>query len=314
MIKYQPQIIKLHFPDLFFAKAIENLTKAGVKAIGIDLVMSDPDKYSSKNDLLMSEAIQKSEKLWLPEKLMKYEKVRLKRKNYSLTNFTDSNYTRILYNYENIFYDADSSLGIVQLPPDYDMVYRRYLPFRKTEITNKKIPSFGFALVGKYLGLKGTDTAIVSDGFFKLGNKQIPMYDKSSVLINFYGSSRTFPHYKLMDILDDKEFKTKTEIENNIEWNTWDEMMSDSVTRNMFKDKIVIIGSTMPEDRDMLACSFAKGERKGDNIIYGVEYHANIVQNILSGNFLYAQSKESELFVILFSPLYHFTFRHSLEK
>ena len=60
---------KTPFPRFIFAKAIENLTKAGVKAIGIDLVMSDPDKYSSKNDLLMSEAIQKSRKVVVAGKI-----------------------------------------------------------------------------------------------------------------------------------------------------------------------------------------------------------------------------------------------------
>ena len=291
---------KAPFPRFIFAKAIENLTKAGVKAIGIDVVMSDPDKYSSKNDFLMREAIQKSRKVVVAGKIDEVRESQIQEgKNYSLKNFTDSSYSRIQYNYENIFYDADSSLGIVQVPPDYDMVYRRYLPFRETAITNKKVPSFGFALVGKYLGLKGTDTAVVSDGFFTLGNRKIPKYDRTSVLINFYGSSRTFPHIKLMDVLDDKEFKTKDEIDFDTDINSWDEMISDSVYRNMFKDKVVIIGSTMPEDRDMLACSFAEGKRKGDNLIYGVEFHANIIQNILSNNYLFPQSKESELLTIL---------------
>jgi adenylate cyclase len=281
---------KAPFPRFIFAKAIENLTEAGVKAIGIDVVMPDPDKYSSKNDLLMRAAIQKSGKVVVAGKIDEVRESQIQEeKNYSIKNFTDSSYSRIQYNYENIFYDADSSLGVVQVPPDYDMVYRRYSPFRKTGITNKKVPSFGFALVNKYLGLKGTDTAVVSDGFFTLGDKIIPKYDKTSVLINFYGSSRTFPHIKLMDVLDDKEFKTKDEIDFDTDINLWDEMISDSVYQNKFRDKIVIIGSTMPEDRDMLACSFAEGKRKGDNLIYGVEFHANIIQNILSNNYLYTQ-------------------------
>lgn len=303
------------FPRSIFAKAIENLTEAGVKAIGIDVVMPDPDKYSSKNDLLMREAIQKSGKVVVAGKIDEVRENQIQEgKNYSIKNFTDSIYTRIQYNYENIFYDADSSLGVVQVPPDYDMVYRRYSPFRKTGITNKKVPSFGFALVNKYLGLKGTDTAVVSDGFFTLGDKIIPKYDKTSALINFYGSSRTFPHIKLMDVLDDKEFKTKDEIDFDTDINSWDEMISDSVYRNKFRDKIVIIGSTMPEDRDMLACSFAEGKRKGDNLIYGVEFHANIIQNILSNNYLYSQSKESEILTILLLTAFSFYLSSFIRK
>ncbi len=306
---------KAPFARSIYAKAIENLTTAGVKAIGIDINMSEPDKYSSKNDLLLWQAIQKSGKVVIAGKIDEVRESQIQSmENYSIKNFTDSAYNRIQYNYENIFYDADSSLGIVQVPPDYDMVYRRYLPFRKTSITNKKVPSFGFALVNKYLGLKGTDTAVISGGFFILGNKKIPQFDQSSVLINFYGSSRTFPHIKLMDVIDDKEFKTKDEMEFDTDIDLWNVMMADPAYRQMFKDKIVIIGSTMPEDRDMLACSFAKGERKGDNIIYGVEYHANIVQNILSGNFLYAQSKESELLAILFLTALSFNISSIIRK
>ncbi len=292
---------KAPFPRFIYAKTIENLSKAGVKSIGLDVNMSEPDKYSAENDILLKEAIRKSGKVVVAGMIDIARENQIEEgKNYYLSNYTDTSFSKIHYNYENIFYDADSSLGIVQVPSDYDMVYRRYSPFRKTAITNKRVPSFGFALVNKYLSLKGTDTAIVSDDFFTLGNKQIPKFDRTSVLINFYGSSRTFPHYKLIDVLDDKDFKTKDEINLGADLNIWDEMISDSVTRNKFKDKIAIIGSTMPEDRDLLACSFAEGKRKGDNLIYGVEFHANIVQNILSNNYLYSQSKESELLVILF--------------
>ncbi|MFA7228400.1 MAG: adenylate/guanylate cyclase domain-containing protein [Melioribacteraceae bacterium] len=291
---------KSPFPRSIFAKAIENLTEAGVKAIGIDVGMPDPDRFSDSNDVMMREAIIKSGRVVVAGKIEEAREYQIKeRNNYSLNNFTDSNYNRIQYNYENIFYDADSSLGIVQVPPDFDQVYRRYLPFRKTAITNKRVPSFGFALVNKYLGLKGTDTASVNDDNFTLGGRIIPKFDRTSVLINFYGSSRTFPHIKLMDLLDDKDFNTRDEIELGTEINSWDEMISDSVYRNLFKDKIAIIGSTMPEDRDMLACSFAKGERKGDNLIYGVEFHANVVQNILTRDFLSPQSKSSEIILII---------------
>ncbi len=310
-----PQIDnKASLPRSIYAKAIENLTKAGAKAIGIDVVMSDADSYSVMNDTMLIHAIKKSGKVVVAGKIDEVREKQIEDSEYLLSNYTDSNYNKIKYNYESLFYNADSSLGIVQMPPDYDAVYRRYMPFRWTEITKKKIPSFGFALVNKYLGLKGTDTAKIENNYFILGSIKIPKYDKTSVLVNIYGPSHTFPYVTLMDILDDKEFKTRDEIELDTDINTWDEMMSDSVYRNKFKDKIAIIGSTMPEDRDMLACSFAEGKRKGDNLIYGVEFHANIIQNILSNNYLNTQSKESELLVILFLTLIAFYISSFIRK
>ena len=149
------------------------------------------------------------------------------------------------------------------------------------------------------MGLKGTDTAKIDNDYFIIGNKKIPKFDRTSVLINIYGPSRTFQHFNLIDIIDDKEFKTKDELENGIDINQWEVLNEEASYRNLFRDKVFIIGSTMPEDKDVMASAFAKGERKGDNQINGVEFHANIVQNILSNNYLYPQSKESELLVII---------------
>ncbi len=303
-----------HLPRFIYAKAIQNLTKAGAKVIGIDVSMSDPDKYSAANDTELENAIKKFRNVVVAGKIDEVWESQKSESGRDITYFNDSTYKKKKYNYENIFYDADSSLGIVQVPPDFDQVFRRYLPFRKTDITNKRVPSFGFALVSKYLGRKGTDTASVESDYFVLGGKRIPRFDRSSVLINFYGPSRTFPHVKLIDVIDDMDFKTNDEINYGEEINSWDLLRSEESTKNIFKDKVVIIGSTMPEDRDLLACSFAKGERKGDNLIYGVEFHANIVQNILSGNFLSQQSKSSEIILLILIAVISFYSTSALRK
>lgn len=50
-----------------------------------------------------------------------------------------------------------------------------------------------------------------------------------------------------------------------------------------FKDKVVLVGSANPEDKDMLAIPFRKGDSKQTNLTYGVEIHATAVQNLLDG-------------------------------
>ena len=132
---------KAPLPRSIYAKAIENLTKAGAKAIGIDLIMSDADKYSVMNDTMLMQAIKNPGKVVVAGKIDEVLKNKLKILRIELTNvYTNSKYNKISYNYESIFYDADSSLGIVQMPPDFDAVYRRYMPFRWTAITKKKSP------------------------------------------------------------------------------------------------------------------------------------------------------------------------------
>ncbi|MCX6171070.1 MAG: adenylate/guanylate cyclase domain-containing protein [Ignavibacteriales bacterium] len=293
------------FPRFIYAKAIENLTKAGVKAIGIDVEMAGPDRFSPSNDTLLMRAIRESGKVVLAGKIDETTE--------GLIDQRKSNVTKIFEDYGNMFYGVDSSIGIVQPPPDFDKVFRRYLPFRYTDITQERIPSFGFALLNKYYGFKSNRTAERKNGFFLLGGKKIPQYDATTVLINFYGSSGTFPHVKLIDVIDDKSFKTIDEIDSG-DINTWDDPGYGLLQSGKFKDKIVIIGSTMPEDRDMLACSFAEGKHKGDNLIYGVEFHANIIQNILNNDFLFNQSKGSELFAIFFLTFISFYISSFIRK
>lgn len=301
-----PPYNKSPFPRFIYAKAIENLTKAGVKAIGIDVEMPGGDPFSPENDTLMMRAIKKSGKVVLAGKIDETTEGQIDQR--------ETNVIKTYEDYGNMFYGVDSSVGIVQPPPDFDKVYRRYLPFRYTDITQKRIPSFGFALVNKYYGLNSSTTAERKNGFFLLGAKKIPQYDATTVLINFYGPSRTFPYVKLMDVIDDKDFKTIDEINSGVEINTWDDPGYGLLQSGKFKDKIVIIGSTMPEDRDLLACSFAEGKHKGDNLIYGVEFHANIIQNILGNDFLFNQSKESELIAIFLLTAISFYFSSFIRR
>ncbi|MEW6702415.1 MAG: adenylate/guanylate cyclase domain-containing protein, partial [Bacteroidota bacterium] len=279
-------------------KVIENLTNAGVKAIGIDINMSGPDQFSPQNDSTMLHAIKKSGRVVLAGKVDETTE--------QLIEEGSSFVTKIKEDYGNIFFTADSSIGIVQPPPDYDGVFRRYLPYIKSNATQKLVPSFGFALLNKYYGLENKTVAKRSDGFFLLGDKKIPRFDRYTVLINFYGAGGTFPRIKLIDVLDGKDFETIDELNTGVDLNTWDDPEIGLLQSGVFKDKIVIIGSTMPEDRDLLPISFAYGKQKGDNIIYGAEFHANIIQNILSNNFLYVQSKESELITIFLLTAFSF--------
>ncbi len=282
-----PPYNKWPWARFIFAKVIENLTEAGVKAIGVDISMSGADQFSPENDSLMRRAILRSRKVVLAGKVDETKEQMIDEGKSWVRNLAE--------NYDNIFFTADSSIGIVQPPPDYDGVFRRYLPYIKSRATNSLVPSFGFALLNKYYGLKNQETAKRETGFFILGPKKIPQFDYHTMLINFYGPSGAFPRIKFIDVLDDIDFKTIDEIENGIELNTWDSPDGGWLQSGILKDKIAIIGSTMPEDRDLLAVSFAKGKQKGDNLLYGVEFHANAVQNVLSSDYLYPQSKLSEI-------------------
>ena len=62
--------------------------------------------------------------------------------------------------------------------------------------------------------------------------------------------------------------------------------MIDNPSLNCFSDKIVIIGSTLKEHHDVFDTPFNSFNSSGE--MYGVELHANVIQQILDNNHLYS--------------------------
>jgi adenylate cyclase len=301
------------WPRSIFAKVIKNLNEAGAKAIGIDIVMSNPDKFSAENDSLLFNTIKKYHNVILAGKIESNQgNLVMQTLNQGINvEITQPSYEikKTNENYDNIFFNADSSIGIVQVIADNDGVHRRYLPYMYSPSNEKFVPTFGFALLNKYFNLPNNNIAINTKNYFILNNRKIPKYDNISMLINYYGADRIFPHYNLLQILDDSTFTTQDEINYQTSINTWE-----STDKSIFKDKIVIIASTMSEDKDVVPISFAKGLKKGDNQIYGAEFHANVIQNILDGNYLYKETRLQEIIVIIILSILSFYFSSLLKE
>jgi len=279
------------WPRSYFAKVVSHLKEAGVKAVGIDVLMANDDKYSPKNDEILMQAIRKSKNVVVAGVVDINAEARRQNGNYYITDHS--------YNYRNKFIAADSSIGIVQTGSDEDGIYRRYEPFVISDANKKVLPTFGFAVLNKYFGLDADAIASIEGDYFVQYGRKIPRYDKSSMLINYYGPSGSFRYINFTDVLDDEEFKTSDEIYYETDINAWDDPDVGLLQSGIFKDKIVLIGSTLPEDGDLYPVSYSLGVRKGDNLMWGVEIHANAIQNILSNDFLYKQSKLSEIVVII---------------
>ncbi|OGU33490.1 MAG: hypothetical protein A2068_10780, partial [Ignavibacteria bacterium GWB2_35_6b] len=300
------------WPRSVFAELIENLNEAGVKAIGIDIVMSNQDQFSDTNDSLLFSTIKKYKNVVVGGSVDIVGESQM-------SNLSSGGSGGVVikqnYNYNNIFFSADSSVGIVQVQNDNDGVFRRYRAYIYSSLTNeKKIPSFGFAILNKYYSLPSLNTAENFDDYFLLAGKSIPKFDESHMLINFYGSARTFPHYKLIDVLDDKDFQTIDEIDFEEEINTWDNLDYGILHTGVFKDKIVIIGSTMPEDKDTFPVAISKGERKGDNLIYGVELHANAVENVIRNDYISIQPAYQRIVQVILLSVIAFFFTSFLKE
>ena len=284
------------WPRIIWANIIENLNEAEVKAIGIDIVMSGQDWMDPAYDTLMTETIRKYGNVVVAGEMPLEQE--------SKKESGDSYQTNLAENFNNIFFGADSSIGIVNTPGDYDEVYRRYRPFVHFSIQDKNYPSFSFALLNKYFNLPPLNTALNEPDKFVLADREIPKFDNTSMLINFYGADRTFPSIDLSQVIDDKDFQTSEELEYETDINMWDNPDYGILYSGRLKDKIVIIGSTMPVDKDFFNIAIAKTDEDGSNKIAGVEFHANALQNVLWNDFLKPQSTLFEvIFLVILSLL-----------
>ncbi len=91
--------------------------------------------------------------------------------------------------------------------------------------------------------------------YLKIGNLKIPVDEKGALSINFRGGRATFPYISAIDILQNK------------------------ISSDQLKNKIILIGTSAGGLLDLRAIPLA-------SVIPGVEIHANIIDNILTQDFL----------------------------
>ncbi|MEO8168042.1 MAG: adenylate/guanylate cyclase domain-containing protein, partial [bacterium] len=279
------------WPRSYYAHIVRNLKAAGAKTIGIDILLSESDQRSTANDNELKSAIRETGIVVLAGKM----------------DMQDDNYVAVRgeEDFGNLFFPIDSSLGLVNIRNDADGVYRRYSPFwennaaKKAEHSPQRIPTFSFAVLNNYLSLPPLATATNNNDSFEFVGHTIPKFDPSSMLINFYGPSGTFRRVKFADVIDDETMTTTEEARTGQQINTFSDPDFGYKNDGTFKDKIVLVGSTMPEDHDLFPVSIAGSSKTDDNLMYGVEIHANVIESILRNEFLRRQSRLSEIILII---------------
>lgn len=272
------------WPRSYYARLIRNLAHAGARVVAIDILFVGPDRISPENDAELRKAIQETGIVVLAGK------ANISGELYRIRSSDE--------NYGNEFYGVDSCLGFVNILKDEDDIVRRYLPFVDVDET-LRLPTFGYAILGRLYGLPPGQTASMTSSTFTIGNITAPRVDASSTLIDYYGPSRTFPHIKFSDVLDDESFVTVEEGLTGESINTFSNPEFGYLHEGTFRNKVVIVGSTMPEDQDIHSIPIGRGLQEGDNKMYGVEIHANVVENMLRRDFLYPQSVAAEIFWIV---------------
>lgn len=260
------------WPRSYYARLVRNLRRAGAAAIGFDIVFDQPDKQHPGGDEDLRMAMRETGIVVVGGK----------------TEISSGGYTvkRADENYNSVFFGVDSSIGIVYLRNDDDGINRRYRPFTVDPARDLRIPSLSFAVLNKYYCKGPFYVAESKPSEFIYNGRSLPKFDPASLLINYYGPDRTFVHLKFVDVIDDHEFKTTDEITTGGEINTFDDPDIGYLPSGILRGKIVLVGSTEPEEHDVLPIPMSSGKQAGENTMYGVEIHANAIENVLDGNFL----------------------------
>lgn len=267
----------------YYAHLIENLHRAGAKVIVFDLTFTSP----TLQDSLLSATLRKYDNVVLAVNKPEEGASGL----YTIRS-TDENFGNLF------FQDNRRQVGIVNVLKDRDDVVRTYTPMYL--VGEDLVPTLAFAALGRYYGLPPMTTATIEGNTFGLQHHRIPRYTPTSFLLNYYGPVETFRYVPFQQVIDDSSFQTKDEMEIGESIDQFDEN-----TQSLFKDKIVLIGSKMPEERDYHATPMVNPD--GQNIMHGVEIHATAIQNVLENSFITRADREVEVGFILLLSLIVFT-------
>ncbi len=294
------------WPRSKIADLVTRLSNAGAKVISFDIVMSEPDekstaktidaivqnlaglseenkayltelKQSSDNDRLLADAIKNSTARVVlgyffqmehehagdyDEALAEQQKESIQSSRYDLIRYQSGSALGVPVfeamvangNIPSISSSTKYS-GFFNMFPDIDGVVR-WIP---AVINHREEMYAPLSLMTVSAFRDAPPSPIVADyGFEKvqISDIAIPTDELGRIMINYRGNTKTFKHISITDILHGK------------------------VPDAEFKNKIVMIGATAVGIYDMRVTPFS-------SVFPGIEIHANIVDSILSNDFLF---------------------------
>ena len=210
----------------------------------------------------------------------------------------------LVYPYDK-FVETGVSWGLVSFDLDADGFYRRYLVGQA--FNDSIYGSFAVEVLKKYLDLDpGTRVQNLPDKFI-LGPFEIPKYNSYSTFINYAGPAHTFTFYSFDAVLDDSNFDLREEYDIDAFDDPGDPDLGippGLLYSGKLKDKIVLIGATMQELHDEFPTPYLETrDSKGRPIqvlTNGVEIHANVVNMILTQNYLRKINWVYQLAIVIF--------------
>ncbi len=266
------------------AKMVINLSEAGVSAIGFDIMFPEPDKSSPHRviselgiadivpedkqinyDELLADAVAKTPTILAytfdfdEKEIYKNKEAPKIPATFIKRNKGEQEYLReadgVITNIP-IIQNASRTSGFINVWPDSDGVIRS-VPLAVT-YNSKVYPSLALELVRmvsqeKSITVNYDELGVTS---ISLAELDIPTDIQGQIAVNYRGPSSTFDYISAADII--KEDFDPADI----------------------KNKIVLIGTSAAGLLDLRSMPF-------DSIYPGVEAHANVIDNIIEGDFIH---------------------------
>ena len=263
---------KYPWPTNLHARLVDNLNRAGARVIAFDVIFDNPDTYGSENDSLFAVSLKRHGNVILGGELQTEQ-----------TNVSEL--ISPLFPNSVLLNSNPNKPGLVRVFPDLDGAVRTY-NFGHTH-REEHYYRFGVEVVRKYKEISYDEVDDIDpenrSEFFSLGPFQVPKDRANSFLINYYGPEGIFPEVSFEEVIDDSSYTTVFESELGASVNSFDDPEFGHLEAGTFKDKIVLVGATMPLLKDFYATPFAN---EGNNDRPGYQIHANAIQTILDNNYL----------------------------
>ena len=236
------------WPRSLYAKAIDNLSRAGATVIAFDLIFSEPTKRELKiQDRILANAIIRS-RAWIV----------LASKFYTKKSHlgTQTAYVAALPKID----PGKTHVGYVNYWADKDGILRYGALLRRHQ--NKLYQSFVLKILSRFYKIK-SPTVTLTSRVLNYGPHKISVNPGANLLINYRGGPGKFKTISFDNIIDDEIFEGL-------------------IATGMFKNKIILIGPTFIEAQDYHFTPYS-GEYGPTS---GVEIHANVLNTILTGDYL----------------------------
>lgn len=276
---------KYPWPTSYYARLIHNLNEAGAKVIAFDVIFDKNDIYDPRNDTLFAQAIAEYGNVILAGNVLREVQ---RATNVEMRSLVDAQ--KLVQPMHLLNQANPNRWGFVAVDRDSDGFLRRYpLTLRHFDETYN---SFAIEVLRLYKSLPYEAINDTPAGLY-LGETLIPRWDNYNTFINYVGPPGSFPEFSLSDVIDTEDFFTESEDE-FFQINAFDDPDFGLLHQEVFKDKIVLIGSTLPELHDFYPTPFAP---RGN--MPGYESHANAIQTILSQSFI-TRASLKDLYLLIF--------------